>query len=79
MKMIAGTLEVGRSNPVAQATAIPCRRGRPPQPETELLAEKKQVIARQPTYGYRRVHALIRRRHRDHGGAAVNVNASIGS
>ena len=26
-----------------------------------------------PTYGYRRVHALIRRRHREHGGAAVNA------
>jgi putative transposase len=33
----------------------------------------KQVIADQPTYGYRRVRALIRRRRREEGGAAVNV------
>jgi uncharacterized protein (DUF2461 family) len=32
------------------------------QPAAELLAEIKQTIADQPSYGYRRVHALIRRR-----------------
>jgi len=37
------------------------------------MAEIKQVIAEQPTYGYRRVHALIRRRRRHKGSAAVNV------
>jgi putative transposase len=49
------------------------RRGRPARPETELLAEIKKIIAGQPTYGYRRVHALIRRRRQQQGGAAVNV------
>jgi putative transposase len=44
----------------------------PPQPEAELLAEIKQAIADQPAYGYRRVHALIRRRRRGEGGAAVS-------
>jgi putative transposase len=47
--------------------------GRPPQPEAELVAEIKQVIVGQPTYGHRRVHALLRRRRRDEGGAPVNV------
>jgi hypothetical protein len=43
---------------VAQTNvAAPCRRGRRLQPEAELLAETKQIIADQPTYGYRRVHA----------------------
>lgn len=51
----------------------PRRRGRPPQPEAELLAGIKQVIAGQPTYGYRRVRALIRRHRRQEGGAPVNV------
>jgi len=37
------------------------------------LAEIKQIIAGQPTDGYRRVHALIRRRHREQAGAAVNA------
>jgi len=73
MKTIADALAVSRSNLMAQATAAPRRRGRPPQPERELLGEIKQVIAGQPTYGYRRVHALIRRRRREQGGAAVNV------
>ena len=73
MKTIADTLGVARSNLVAQVGATPPRRGRPPQPEDELLAEIRQLIADQPTYGYRRVHALIRRARREHGGAAVNV------
>ena len=74
MKRIAETLEVARSNLAVQAIAAPHRRrGRPPQPDAELLAEIKEIIAGMPTYGYRRVHALIRRRHREHGGAAVNA------
>jgi putative transposase len=58
-----------QANPAAPAR----RRGRAAKPETELLAEIKQIIADQPTYGYRRVHALIRRRRREQGDAAVNV------
>ena len=75
MKTIADALGVARSNLMTQASAAASRRprGRPPQPETELLAEIKLVIADQPTYGYRRVHALIRRRCREEGGVAVNV------
>jgi putative transposase len=73
MKTIADALAVSRSNLMARAIAAPRRCGRPPQPEDELLGEIKQVIAGQPTYGYRRVHALIRRRRREQGGAAVNV------
>jgi putative transposase len=74
MKTIADALGMARSNLIVQAAAAaPRRRGRRPQPEAELLAEIKQTIAGQPTYGYRRVHALVRRRHREQGGAAVNV------
>jgi putative transposase len=73
MKTIADALGVARRNLVVQAATAPRRRrGRPPQPEVELLAEIKQVIVGQPTYGYRRVHALIRSK-RGEGGAAVNV------
>jgi putative transposase len=49
------------------------RRGRRPEPEDELLTEIKETIADQPTYGYRRIHALIRRARREQGGAAINV------
>ena len=75
MKTIANTLGVARSNLAMQANAaIPVRRcGRRAKPETALLAEIKQIIAGQPTYGYRRVHALIRRSRREEGGGAVNV------
>jgi putative transposase len=73
VKTIADTLGVARSNLAAKPIAAPRRRGRPPQPDTELLAEINEVIAGQPTYGYRRVHALVRRRRRDDGGAPVNA------
>ena len=73
MKAIADTLGVARSNPAAKTIVAPRRRGRAPQPDPELLAEIKQVIAAQPSYGYRRVHALIRRGRRGDGGAPVNV------
>lgn len=75
MKTIAETVGVARSNLVEQAVQRTTRerRGRQPQPEDELLAEIKAAIAGQPTYGYRRIHALIRRRRVAHGGAAVNA------
>jgi putative transposase len=74
VKTIADALGVARSNLAAQTVATPPRRrGRRPQPAIELLAEIAQVIAAQPTYGYRRVHALIRRRLQEQGGASVNV------
>ena len=75
MKRVADTLGVARSNLAVQAAPerIRQRRGRPPQPEAELVAEIKALIAGQPTYGYRRIHALLRRQRRQQGGALVNV------
>ena len=75
MKTIAETVGVARSNLVVQAAAptLRQRRGRRPQPEAALLAEIKALIAGQPTYGYRRIHALLRRQRREQGAAPVNV------
>jgi putative transposase len=74
VKPISDALGVARSNLVVQATgATRQRRGRRPQPEAALLAEIKALIAGQPTYGYRRIHALLRRQRREQGGAALNV------
>jgi putative transposase len=75
MKTVADALSVSRSNLAAQVSDARSsrRRGRRPQPESELLAEIKAAIAGLPTYGYRRVHAVIRRRREQEGGAAVNV------
>ena len=75
MKAEADTLGVARSN-LAQASTLatsPQRRDRRPQPEIELLAEIKAIIADPPSYGCRRVHALIHRSRVQNGGAAVNA------
>ena len=75
MKIVADTLGVARSNLAVQAAPvkIPQRRGRPPEPDAALLAEIKAIIADLPTYGYRRVHALLRRQREQTGEPAVNV------
>lgn len=75
MKAVADTLGVARSNLAAQAVpAIAARRrGRRPQSDAALLAEIKAVIAELPSYGYRRVHALLRRQREHTGEPAVNV------
>jgi putative transposase len=49
------------------------RRGRPPLPDVELLAAIRALIAELPTYGYRRVHALLRRAAQRHGHPTPNV------
>jgi len=49
------------------------RRGRPPTPDTELLAAIQSLVAGLPTYGYRRVHALLRRQAEQEGRPAPNV------
>jgi putative transposase len=73
MKAVADTLGVARSNLAARAKQRPPKRvGRPPLPEEELVAEIKTIIAELPTYGYRRVHAILRRRARAEGRSAAN-------
>jgi len=75
VKAIADTLGVARSNLTVQARLERSRqrRGRRPQPEAELVAEIRVLIGGQPTYGYRRIHALLRRQRHDQRGAPVNV------
>jgi putative transposase len=74
IKTVADTLGVACSNLAAPAAhASRSRRGRRPQPDADLLAEITHVIAGMPTYGYRRVHALIRRRRAQQAVTAVNV------
>jgi putative transposase len=75
MKRVAYTLGVARSNLALQAAPERTRRrrGRRAQPEAELVSEIKALIAGQPTYGYRRIHALLRRQRHEGGGAVVNV------
>jgi putative transposase len=49
------------------------RRGRSPAPDAELLAAIRMLIADLPTYGYRRVHALLRRQAAREGRSPPNV------
>jgi putative transposase len=54
---------VSRSNLIERLQERPKTRiGRPRLPDDELGAEIKAVIAELPTYGYRRVHAILKRR-----------------
>jgi putative transposase len=48
------------------------RRGRPPLPDAQLVAEIRLAVADLPTYGYRRVHALLRRQAEGDGRPAPN-------
>jgi putative transposase len=60
---VANVLGVARSNLVEQLRdRLPQRLGRPPLPADTLVAEIKAVIADLPTYGYRRGHAILRRK-----------------
>ena len=69
---VAATLALARSNlTVRLKPTPPQRRGRPPQPDGGLLERIKAVIGDMPTYGYRRVHAILRRQAREQGDLAA--------
>ena len=62
MKTMAEVIGVSRSNLIERMRERPKKRiGRPPLSEDKLVAEIKAVIAELPTYGYRRVHAILKR------------------
>ena len=73
MSAVAETLDVSRSNLTERLRSAPSRRrGRPPQPDAELVVQIKAVIAELPTYGYRRVHAILRRQAKAKDAGAPN-------
>ena len=73
MSAVAGALGLSRPNLSSQRKAPPRRRGRPPTLDGELVAAIRALIADLPTYGYRRIHALLRRQAEQHGHPAPNV------
>ena len=74
MSAVARTLDVARSH-------INERRGRTVKPrgpyrkaeDAEFLAPIRAIVDARPTYGYRRVTALLNRRLRSEGRPAVNA------
>jgi len=70
---VAAALGVSRPHLASSRQPMARRRGRPPTPDTELLAAIQSLVAGLPTYGYRRVHALLRRQAEQEGRPAPNV------
>jgi len=70
---VAAALGVSRPHLSSRQRTAPRRRGRPPLPDAGLLAAIQALIADLPTYGYRRVHALLRRQAEQEGRPTPNV------
>jgi transposase InsO family protein len=74
VKTIAATLGVARSNLVERKDGARPRRG--PQTrvgDIELAADIRRLVDARPTYGYRRIAALLKRERRSAGAASVNA------
>ncbi|MET3413789.1 transposase InsO family protein [Methylobacterium sp. 1030] len=75
---VAAALSVSRPHLASSRQASPAwkpmgLRGRPPAPDAALLGAIQALIADLPTYGYRRVHALLRRQAERDGRPAPNA------
>jgi putative transposase len=77
MKAICEALGVSRSNIAASrqsALAKPLKRvGRPAKSDDDLARDIEAIIGAQPTYGYRRVWALLKREAARAGSEAINA------
>jgi len=74
MKTVATTLGVARSNLIERRDQARPRRG--PQTragDVELADQIRRLVDQRPTYGYRRIAALLKRERRTTGLAPVNA------
>lgn len=73
MKMVAQTLGVSRSNLIARLDGqTPPRRRYKKAQDGEVLPLISKLVAARPTYGYRRITAILNRQLRSDGLAPVN-------
>lgn len=73
MKMVAQTLGVSRSNLIARLGGqTPPRRRYKKAQDGEVLPLISKLVAARPTYGYRRITAILNRQLRSDGLAPVN-------
>jgi putative transposase len=74
MKRVTDTLDLARSNIAERVKGVRPKRG--PQNrdgDLELAAEIRRLVDARPTYGYRRIAALIKRERRADGMAPANA------
>jgi len=74
VKRIAETLEVARSNLVERAANKRLKRGAQTRAgDAELTADIRRLVDGRPSYGYRRIAALLKRERRAAGLYPVNA------
>ena len=74
MKVVTDTLEVARSNVAERVKgARPSRGPQTRAGDRELSAEIRRLVDARPTYGYRRIAALLKRERRSAGLPPVNA------
>jgi putative transposase len=74
MKQVTDTLGLARSNIAERVKGVRPKRG--PQTrdgDRELAADIRRLVDARPTYGYRRIAALLKRKRRADGRAPVNA------
>ena len=74
MKMVSQTLGVARSNVTERRDGSRAQRGPQERPgDVDLAGAIRRLVDARPTYGYRRIAALLKRERRSDGLAPVNA------
>jgi putative transposase len=74
VKAVSTTLGVSRSNVIERRDGKRARRGLQERPgDVELAGDIRRFVDERPTYGYRRIAALLKRERRSAGQSPVNA------
>jgi transposase InsO family protein len=74
VKTIAETLDVARSNIIERQKGARPTRGPQTRPgDMELATDIRRLVDQRPTYGYRRIAALLKRERRSAGQETINA------